>query len=192
MIPVWQNRRKKADKMKSKKIYLARIVVVMLLAVFGLPGCGNKEEKNTITEENVETISPVESTPEPTPTAKPLSPAMSRYHEAVKENTVLLAQQNYLNNAILYYQSIETMTVAEGFEEKSFEEVALGTKQDEEKIMVDYPEFNPDSVEITVPEIAEEEADAKSEELETVNEELKQLIADLQTEADNLKVIAGM
>ena len=98
--------------MKSKKIYLARIVVVMLLAVFGLPGCGNKEEKNTVTEENVETISTAESTPEPTPTVKPLSPAMSRYHEAVKENTVLLAQQNYLNNAILYYQSIETMTVA--------------------------------------------------------------------------------
>ena len=135
---------------------------------------------------------PAESTPEPTPTAESLSPAMSRYHEAVKENTVLLAQQNYLNNAILYYQSIRMMTVADGFEEKSFEEVALGTKQDEEKIMVDYPEFNPDSVEITVPEITEEEADAKSEELETVNEELKQLIADLQTEADNLKVIAGM
>lgn len=179
--------------MKSKKIYLARIIVVMFLVTVALPGCGSREEeKNTVTEEAVETTLPAESTPEPTPTAESLSPAMSRYHEAVKENTVLLAQQDYLNNAILYYQSIRMMTVADGFEEKSFDEVALGKKQDEEQIMIDYPEFNPDAVEITVPEISEEEADAKSEELETVNEELKQLIADLQTEADNLKLIAGM
>lgn len=178
--------------MKSKKIYLARIIVVMLLVTVVLPGCGSREEENTVTEEAVETTLPAESTPEPTPTAESLSPAMSRYHEAVKENTVLLAQQDYLNNAILYYQSIRMMTVADGFEEKSFEEVALGNEQDEEQIMIDYPEFNPEAVEITFPEITEEEADAKSEELETVNEELKQLIADLQTEADNLKLIAGM
>lgn len=178
--------------MKSKKIYLARIIVVMLLVTVVLPGCGSREEENTVTEEAVETTLPAESTPEPTSTAESLSPAMSRYHEVVKENTVLLAQQDYLNNAILYYQSIRMMTVADGFEEKSFEEVALGNEQDEEQIMIDYPEFNPEAVEITFPEITEEEADAKSEELETVNEELKQLIADLRTEADNLKLIAGM
>ena len=57
---------------------------------------------------------------------------------------------------------------------------------------MNYPAFNPDSIEITIPEISEEDAETKASELEMQNEELSKTIADIQQVLDNYKLIYGL
>ena len=160
-----------------KKKQLSLLLILILVLIIGLTACGEK---------NTDTIS---ETSEELSNSEQLSTSMSHYQNVAKENILLLAKKYYLNNAMQYYINCEMNQSVDRFTEKSFEEEILGTTTDnEQKTLIAYPDFNPDSVEIVIPEISEEEAETKSLELETQNEELKKTIETMQEELNNYKL----
>ena len=169
--------------MNKKKIQKNLSLTLIITLLFTLYGCG---DKNSVATTNT---SPTTETT----VAEQLSPSMSRYQEAATQNIILLAQKQHLNLAIQYYNNMEMSNSADQFQQKSFEEEVLGSqKETESEIMMNYPSFNPDSIEITIPEISEEDAETKASELEMQNEELSKTIADMQQVLDNYKLIYGL
>lgn len=169
--------------MNKKIIQTTLLLILIITMLLTFCGCGNKN--NTVAT----TSPPIDETV----IAEPLSPSMSRYQEAAKQNILLLAQEQHLNLEIQYYSSIEMSDSADRFQQKSFEEEVFGSKKiTESEILIDYPAYNPDSIEITIPYISEEDAESKASELEIQNEELKKTISDMQQVLDNYKSIYGL
>ena len=158
------------------KKQLSILVLLIFMMAVALVGCGKKD----IEVEKTEEASVLEQ----------LSPEMSRYQEAAKENILLLAQKNHLDMAVQYYVGIDMKQSIEGFTKKSFEEILNVSEDEEKKEQIDYPAFNPDAVEIVIPEVSEEEAEAKSIELESQNEELQKVIEEIQEELNSYKLTA--
>lgn len=169
--------------MNKKKIQKNLSLTLIISLLFTLYGCGDKNNvATTNTSPTAETVS-----------AEQLSTSMNRYQEAATQNIILLAQKQHLNLAIQYYNNIEMSNSADQFQQKSFEEEVFGSqKETESETMMNYPAFNPDSIEITIPEISEEDAETKASELEMQNEELSKTIADIQQVLDNYKLIYGL
>lgn len=175
--------RRKDSYMIQTKIGANKLCICIIMILLALSGCGNKD--------SVAATEPDTSQVDETVVAQQLSPAMNRYQEAVKQNTILLAQKQHLSLAMQYYDSLEMSRSVERFEQKSFEEEIFGSQEDAEaqsEVLTEYPEFNPDVVEISIPEISEEEAETKAAELETQNEELEKTIADMQDVVNNYKL----
>ena len=166
-----------------KKKQLSLLLILILILTIGLVACGKKDTGAVSETETSETSDNSEQ----------LSESMSHYQNIAKENILLLAQKNHLTIALQYYRNNEMNQSADNFTQKTFEEELMGTTNDgTNEILIAYPDFNPDSVEIVIPDISEEEADAKSLELETQNEELKKTIEEMQQVLDNYKLISGL
>ena len=156
-----------------KKQQFCLLIILILILSFGINGCG----KNDVTTNTENETSKEETVIEQT------NPLMELYEEVASENIVLQAQEKHLDSAIQYYESIKMSQSADMFEQKSFAEEVMGsntTDGSEEGVLMDYPDFNPDAVEIIIPDISEEDIETRTAELEIQNEELKEKITNMQ------------
>lgn len=156
-----------------KKQQFCLLIILILVLSFGINGC-EKNDAPTTTENKT---SKEDTVIEQTPTL------MDVYEKVASENIVLQAQEKHLDSAIQYYESIKMSQSADMFEQKSFAEEVMGsntTDGSEEGVLMDYPDFNPDAVEIIIPDISEEDVETRTAELEIQNEELKEKITNMQ------------
>ena len=156
-----------------KKQQFCLLIILMLALLFGIIGCGKDDVTATTETEIAKEETVIEQT----------NPLMELYEEVASENIVLQAQEKHLESAIQYYESIKMNQSVDEFEQKSFAEEIMGsntTDGSEEGVLLDYKDFNPDEVEIIIPDIPEEDVETRTAELELQNEELKEKITNMQ------------
>ena len=156
-----------------KKQQFCLLIILILVLSFGINGCGKNDAPTTTENKTSKEDTVIEQTPT----------LMDAYEKVASENIVLQAQEKHLDSAIQYYESIKMSQSADMFEQKSFAEEVMGsntTDGSEEGVLMDYPDFNPDAVEIIIPDISEGDVETRTAELEIQNEELKEKITNMQ------------
>ena len=156
-----------------KKQQFCLLIILMLALLFGIIGCGKDDVTDTMETEIAKEETIIEQS----------NPLMDLYEEVASENIVLQAQEKHLDSAIQYYESIKMNKSVDEFEQKSFAEEIMGSNMadgSEEGVLMNYPDFNPDAVEIIIPDISEEDVETRTAELELQNEELKEKITNMQ------------